>query len=211
MPFRALNLSPQIMQAVQEAGYTEPTPIQVGGDPAHSRRARYHRHRADRHGKDSCFRSADSDEAGRVPIRTNAGQHGRGTRALVVAPTRELVVQIEENVRAYAKHLPLRMATVFGGVSERPQIEALRSGVDLVVATPGRLIDLMGQRACQFFRHRISRPRRSRPDAGHGFSSADPPDREGAAAKAPDAHVLRLALARDRTIDPRVPTVAEDC
>ena len=68
----------------------------------------------------------------------------------MVAPTRELVVQIEENVRAYARHLPLRMATVFGGVSERPQIEALRSGVDLIVATPGRLIDLMGQRACKF-------------------------------------------------------------
>src|SRR5438477_7616469 len=74
----------------------------------------------------------------------------RGTRALVVAPTRELVVQIEENVRAYAKHLPLRMATVFGGVSERPQLEALRSGVDLVVATPGRLIDLMEQRYPNF-------------------------------------------------------------
>src|SRR5260370_18388952 len=70
----------------------------------------------------------------------------RGTRALVVAPTRELVVQIEENVRAYAKNVPLRMATVFGGVSERPQSEALRSGVDLVVGTPGRLIDLMDQR-----------------------------------------------------------------
>jgi ATP-dependent RNA helicase RhlE len=56
------------------------------------------------------------------------------------------VVQIEENVRAYAKHVPLRMATVYGGVSERPQIQALRSGVDLVVATPGRLIDLMDQR-----------------------------------------------------------------
>jgi ATP-dependent RNA helicase RhlE len=68
-------------------------------------------------------------------------------RALVLAPTRELVVQIEENVRAYAKHVPLRVATVFGGVSERPQIEALRSGVDLIVATPGRLIDLMQQRA----------------------------------------------------------------
>ena len=71
---------------------------------------------------------------------------GRGPRALVVAPTRELVVQIEENVQAYAKHVPLRMATIFGGVSERPQIAALRSGVDLVVATPGRLIDLMDQR-----------------------------------------------------------------
>ena len=67
----------------------------------------------------------------------------RVTRALIVAPTRELVVQIEENVRAYAKYLPLRMATVVGGLSERPQIQALRSGVDLVIATPGRLLDLM--------------------------------------------------------------------
>ena len=83
----------------------------------------------------------------------------RGMRALIVAPTRELVVQIEENVRAYAKHLPLRMATVFGGVGEQPQIEALRSGVEMVVATPGRLIDLMEQRHSEFFRHRISRAR----------------------------------------------------
>jgi ATP-dependent RNA helicase RhlE len=60
------------------------------------------------------------------------------------------VIQIDENVRTYARHLPLRMATIFGGVSERPQIEALRSGVDLVVATPGRLIDLMGQRQLNF-------------------------------------------------------------
>jgi ATP-dependent RNA helicase RhlE len=60
------------------------------------------------------------------------------------------VVQIEENVRAYAKYLPLRMATVFGGVGERPQIEALRSAVDLVIATPGRLLDLMGQRHGNF-------------------------------------------------------------
>ena len=117
------------------------------GHPAHSRGTRCHRHRADGHGEDRCFRSADSNEAGCVDART---VRRRGTRALVVAPTRELVVQIEENVRAYAKHVPLRMATVFGGVSERPQIEALRSGVDLVVATPGRLIDLMGQRVANF-------------------------------------------------------------
>ena len=74
----------------------------------------------------------------------------RGMKVLIVAPTRELVVQIEENVRAYARHLPLRMATVFGGVSDRPQIDALRSGVELVVATPGRLIDLMEQRQTNF-------------------------------------------------------------
>jgi ATP-dependent RNA helicase RhlE len=85
-------------------------------------------------------------------VRNRQSGSDRGPCALVVAPTRELVVQIAENVRAYAKHIPLRMATVFGGVSERPQIEALRSGVDLVVATPGRLIDLMEQRVANLSR-----------------------------------------------------------
>ena len=162
MPFRALNLSPQIVQAVRDAGYTEPTPIQIAAIPlilaghdvigiaqtgtgktaafvlpilmklAESKQTVTQAHNA-----------ARNRQSGR---RLAAESSGRGPRALVVAPTRELVVQIEENVRAYAKHVPLRMATVFGGVSERPQIEALRSGVDLVVATPGRLIDLMDQR-----------------------------------------------------------------
>lgn len=80
----------------------------------------------------------------------SADRKRHGMRVLIVAPKGELVVQIEENVRTYAKHLPLRMATIFGGVSERPQIEALRSGVDLIVATPGRLIDLMEQRQTNF-------------------------------------------------------------
>ena len=69
-----------------------------------------------------------------------------------MAPTRELVAQIEENIRAYGRHLPLRAATVYGGVSERPQLEVLRQGVDLVVATPGRLLDLMSRRLCDFSR-----------------------------------------------------------
>ena len=146
MPFRPLNLSPQILRAVQDAGYTEPTPIQVAAIP----------HILAGHDLIGIAQTGTGKTAAFVfPILTMlaaAMQNGqrRGTRALVVAPTRELVVQIEENVRAYAKHLPLRMATVFGGVSERPQLEALRSGVDLVVATPGRLIDLMGQRAANF-------------------------------------------------------------
>jgi ATP-dependent RNA helicase RhlE len=83
-----------------------------------------------------------------APQSRNGGP--RRPRALIVAPTRELVVQIEENVRAYGKHMPLRAATIYGGVSERPQIEALRSGVDLLVATPGRLLDLMGRGLCDF-------------------------------------------------------------
>jgi ATP-dependent RNA helicase RhlE len=146
MPFRALNLSPPILQAVRDAGYTEPTPIQVAAIP----------HILAGHDLIGIAQTGTGKTAAFVlPILTKLAaviQNGqrRGTRALVVAPTRELVVQIEENVRAYAKHLPLRMTTVYGGVSERPQLEALRSGVDLVVATPGRLIDLMGQRAANF-------------------------------------------------------------
>src|SRR5436189_219851 len=145
MPFRALNLSPKILRAVQDAGYTEPTPIQVAAIPQILAG----------HDLIGIAQTGTGKTAAFVlPILTKlpSMQNGqiRGTRVLVVAPTRELVVQIEENVRAYAKHLPLSMATVFGGVSERPQMAALRSGVDLVVATPGRMIDLMGQRAGNF-------------------------------------------------------------
>jgi ATP-dependent RNA helicase RhlE len=146
MPFRVLQLSPPILKAIQEAGYTEPTPIQLAAVPEVLA------------GRDviGIAQTGTGKTAAFVwPILTkltaaNANSKRRGLRALVVAPTRELVVQIDENVRAYARHLPLRMATIFGGVSERPQIEALRSGVDLVVATPGRLIDLMGQRQTNF-------------------------------------------------------------
>src|SRR5213082_511257 len=155
MPFRALNLSPQIVQAVRDAGYTEPTPIQVAAIPLISAGHDIIGIAQTGTGKTAAFvlpilmKLAESKQT--VTQAYNAARNrqsgsDRGPRALVVAPTRELVVQIEENVRAYAKHVPLRMATVFGGVSERPQIEALRSGVDLVVATPGRLIDLMDQR-----------------------------------------------------------------
>jgi len=142
MSFRALNLSPQIAQAVRDAGYTAPTPIQVAAIPLISAGHDIIGIAQTGTGKTAAFvlpilmKLAAAKPNGSSP----------GPRALVVAPTRELVLQIEENVRAYAKHIPLRMATVFGGVSERPQIKALRSGVDLIVATPGRLIDLMDQR-----------------------------------------------------------------
>ena len=146
MPFRLLGLEANILKAVQEAGYTEPTPIQAAAIPQILAG----------HDLIGIAQTGTGKTAAFVlPILAKlAGMivpgPRRGIRALIVAPTRELVVQIEENVRAYAKHLPLRMATVFGGVGERPQIEALRSGVDLVVATPGRLLDLMGQRCGDF-------------------------------------------------------------
>src|SRR2546423_10994410 len=155
MPFRALNLSPQIAQAVRDAGYTEPTPIQISAIPLILAGHDVIGIAQTGTGKTAAFvlpilmKLAELKQTATQASNTARNRQSgsdRGPRALVVAPTRELVVQIEENVRAYAKHVPLRMATVFGGVSERPQIEALCSGVDLIVATPGRLIDLMEQR-----------------------------------------------------------------
>src|SRR5881392_2534403 len=154
MPFRAPHLSPQILQAVRDSGYTEPTPIQIAAIPLILAGHDVIGIAQTGTGKTAAFvlpilmKLAESKQTVARHDELTANRHNvHRLRALVLAPTRELVVQIEENVRAYAKHVPLRVATVFGGVSERPQIEALRSGVDLVVATPGRLIDLMQQRA----------------------------------------------------------------
>lgn len=145
MPFRALGLAPKILQAVQEAGYTEPTPIQTAAIPPIIAGNDLIGIAQTGTGKTAAFT---------LPILTNLAMlppgERRGTRVLVIAPTRELVVQIEENVRAYAKHLPLTVATVFGGVGEQPQIRALRSATDVVIACPGRLLDLMGRRNGDF-------------------------------------------------------------
>jgi len=146
MAFSALGLGDRINKAIQEAGYTEPTPIQAAAIPLVLQGHDIIGIAQTGTGKTAAFT---------LPILARmAGMVADGTprrtRTLVLAPTRELVVQIEENVRAYAKHLPLRMATVFGGVGERPQIEALRSGADIIIACPGRLLDLMGQRYGDF-------------------------------------------------------------
>jgi ATP-dependent RNA helicase RhlE len=144
MPFRALGLGDRILTAIQEAGYTAPTPIQTAAIPPALAGSDLIGIAQTGTGKTAAFT---------LPILTrlsNSPTGRRGCRALVLAPTRELVVQIEENVRAYGKHIPLQIATVFGGVGESPQIRALRSGVDIVIATPGRLLDLMGQGFGQF-------------------------------------------------------------
>jgi ATP-dependent RNA helicase RhlE len=146
MPFSALGLDSKILQAVKEAGYTEPTPIQVAAIPQILAGHDLIGIAQTGTGKTAAFT---------LPMLTKLsavigdGSH-RGTRALVIAPTRELALQIEENVRAYARHLPLRMATVFGGVGEQAQINALRAGTHLIVACPGRLLDLMGRRCADF-------------------------------------------------------------
>jgi Superfamily II DNA and RNA helicases len=138
MPFKSLGLDERVSKAVRDAGYTEPTPIQAAAIPEVVAGHDVIGIAQTGTGKTAAFT---------LPMLTLLARKSPAprTRALVLAPTRELVAQIEENVRAYAKYLPLRVATIFGGVGERPQIQALRAGVDLVIATPGRLLDLMGQ------------------------------------------------------------------
>jgi ATP-dependent RNA helicase RhlE len=145
MPFKLLGLHPLILQAIQEAGYTEPTPIQAAAIPEVIQGRDLIGIAQTGTGKTAAFT---------LPLlhRLHQGPppQRRGTRTLILAPTRELVVQIEENVCAYAKHIPIQITKVFGGVSERPQIQALRAGAEMVIATPGRLLDLMGQRCADF-------------------------------------------------------------
>jgi len=146
MPFSKLGLDDRILRAIKDAGYTEPTPIQAAAVPLVLAAHDLIGIAQTGTGKTAAFTwPMLSMMAGAPP---QAGR--RRTRALVLAPTRELVVQIEENVKAYGRHVPLRIAKVFGGVGERPQIDALRSGADMVIATPGRLMDLMGQGHADF-------------------------------------------------------------
>jgi ATP-dependent RNA helicase RhlE len=148
MPFRALGLDSKILRAVQEAGYTEPTPIQAAAIPQVLSGHDLIGIAQTGTGKTAAFTLPMLNRLSAVM----GDDSGRGTRALVLAPTRELAVQIAEDVRAYARHLPVSVATVFGGVGERPQIEALRAGTHLIIACPGRLLDLMGRRCADFAR-----------------------------------------------------------
>ena len=145
MPFRALGLDAKILKAVQEAGYTEPTPIQTAAIPPVLAGHDLIGIAQTGTGKTAAFT---------LPILTKLAamppQGPRRTRVLVLAPTRELAVQIDENIRIYGKYLPLTVATVFGGVGETPQIRALRAGTDIIVACPGRLLDLMDRRNADF-------------------------------------------------------------
>ena len=148
MPFTTLGLGSKLTQALKEKGYVEPTPIQAKAIPVILSGRDVIGVAQTGTGKTAAFVLPLLEQLAAAPP-------ARTMRALVIAPTRELVAQIEENVRAYGRHLPLRYATVFGGVGEGPQIQALRRGVDLVVATPGRLIDLMEQRHVDFAALRI--------------------------------------------------------
>ena len=140
MTFQDLPLQPAILKAVAEAGYTSPSPIQAGAIPPVLA------------GRDllGCAQTGTGKTAAfALPILQNLSAQTPQRpciRALVLTPTRELALQIGDSFSAYGKHLKLRHTVIFGGVGQQPQVEALRRGVDILIACPGRLNDLIGQR-----------------------------------------------------------------
>ena len=149
--FADLGLIPGLLRAVQEAGYTEPTPIQAQAIPEVLAGRDLLGCAQTGTGKTAAFAlpilQRLSTAAGK-PRRSN-GNHKKHTRspirALVIAPTRELAIQIKDSFSAYGRHTGLTSTVIYGGVKQGAQVQALRRGVDILIATPGRLLDLMGQ------------------------------------------------------------------
>jgi ATP-dependent RNA helicase RhlE len=141
MQFRSLNIIEPILKAVEEEGYTTPTPIQEQSIPIIME------------GIDllGCAQTGTGKTAAfAIPIlqllsANKIYNRKRKVRSLIVTPTRELAIQIEESFKAYGRHTGLTCTVLFGGVNQNPQTSALRNGVDIVIATPGRLLDLMNQ------------------------------------------------------------------
>ena len=144
MSFDTLGLMPELLRAVREQGYETPTPIQTQAIPLVLE------------GRDLMARAqtGTGKTAGfTLPLLQMLAPHANSSasparhpiRALILTPTRELALQVEESVRTYGKHIPLRSTTIFGGVNINPQTKALRAGCEIVVATPGRLLDHQGQ------------------------------------------------------------------
>src|SRR2546423_13560120 len=148
--FAELDLAPEVLQAVRDAGYTHPTPIQQQAIPLALA------------GRDliGLAQTGTGKTAGfTLPIVHNlittqlVGANGEPVhrpRVLILTPTRELAAQVEASFRKYGKHTPLRVVPIFGGIGLEPQAKALRQGVDVVVATPGRLLDHMERKNVAF-------------------------------------------------------------
>ena len=141
MQFQSLNIIDSILQSLKEEGYTTPTPIQAQAIPIVLQ------------GKDllGCAQTGTGKTAAfAIPILQllSAGrinEKKRKIRSLIVTPTRELAIQIDESFKAYGRHTGLISTVIFGGVSQGAQTNALNKGVDILIATPGRLLDLMSQ------------------------------------------------------------------
>jgi ATP-dependent RNA helicase RhlE len=143
MSFSELGLSDEIVRAVTEQGYTKPTPIQTQAIPAVLGGGDLLAGAQTGTGKTAGFTLPILQ---RLAKRSGAAAaKSRPIRALILTPTRELAAQVEESVRVYGKYLPLNSTVIFGGVGINPQIKLLKDGVDILVATPGRLLDHMQQ------------------------------------------------------------------
>ncbi len=145
MSFADLNLIPELQRAVADQGYTEPTPIQAKAIPAV----------LERRDIMGCAQTGTGKTAGfTLPLLQLLAPYANSSpsparhpvRALILTPTRELAAQVSESVSVYGKHLKLRSTVVYGGVDMAPQTKALREGVDILVATPGRLLDHVQQK-----------------------------------------------------------------
>ena len=160
--FAELGLRPELLRAVEDAGYTTPTPIQVQAIPVVLS------------GRDllGAAQTGTGKTAGfTLPLLQRLAPQATKSfspamhpvRALILTPTRELAIQVHESVRTYGKHVPLRSFVVYGGININPQIEELKKGVEILVATPGRLLDLIGQnRLCHLLdRKRLACARRT--------------------------------------------------
>ncbi len=143
--FSDLGLAPEILRALDELGYKAPTPIQTQAIPHVLRGIDLLGGAQTGTGKTAAF-ALPMLQRLRVHANNSVSPARHQVRALILAPTRELAAQVEESVRAYAKYTMLRATCVFGGVSIDPQIAQLRSGVEIVVATPGRLLDHIQQK-----------------------------------------------------------------
>ncbi len=139
MNFRDLGLTAPILKALTQEGYTEPTPIQRKAIPPALAGRDVLGCAQTGTGKTCAFASPILQRlSARVP-------QPRVIRALILTPTRELAIQIQDSFLSYGRNLPLRSAVIFGGVGQQPQVDAIRRGLDILVATPGRLLDLHGQ------------------------------------------------------------------
>ncbi len=144
MTFDELNLAPAILKAVREQGYETPTPIQAQAIPAVLAGHDLLGGAQTGTGKTAAFTLPMLHKLTNGPSKTN--KFGKdGIAALVLTPTRELAAQVEESIRTYGKYLPLTSTVIFGGVGMNPQIDRMKRGVDILVATPGRLLDLQQQ------------------------------------------------------------------
>ena len=140
MNFKELNLSAPLLRAVQEAGYETPSPIQAAAIPPVLSGRDLMGCAQTGTGKTAAFALPMLDR-----LTAQAPRRKGAVRALILTPTRELALQIGESFEAYGKYLALRSTVIFGGVGQAPQVEALKQGVDILVACPGRLNDLIGQ------------------------------------------------------------------